>query len=174
MFGFIPLTEPEVKEMLEIMTQDDASHKKFMFTLINNNDIIAFGLSILISFVIDPVIIATIYGGSILKFLLATYFSYMIANYIINGGIYYTYIAIKFASTRKLKLKVTLNSILNSAFHVGLLTIALFLFVFVLRINTLQFAAVVNDKYNVPFEDFKAIFKHVPFVVLHFAFLFGI
>lgn len=145
-----------------------------MFGIINNQDIITFGLSILLCFIVDPVIISTIYGGNLLKFFLVTYFSYLFTNYIATGNIYYGYIALRFATNKKLRLKVFFNGILNSAFHVLLLTIALFLFVFVLRINTLQFAAVVNDKYNVPFEDFRTVFKHVPFIILHFAFLFGI
>lgn len=160
--------------MFDLLSSKEAMYKGFMFSIIKNRDIIAFGLSILLCFIVDPILKATIYGGSIVRFLLVTYFSYLFSHYLANGNIFYTYIALRFASTKKLKLKVFLNGILNSAFQVMLLTVALFLFVFALRVNMLQFAVTIADKYNVPFESFKSIFKHVPFVVLHFAFLYGI
>jgi len=117
---------------------------------------------------------STVYGGSIIRFLLVTYFSYLLSNYIATGNMFYTYLAFRFASTKRLKMKVFLNGILDCAFEVMLLTVAMFLFVFALRVNILQFGTAINDKYNVPFESFKSIFENVPFIVLHFVFLHGI
>jgi len=78
---------------------------------------------------------------------------------------------LSFSKNKRLKFKAFMNLVATSCVD-SLLSIAfLTLFVLVLRYNVMQLMLTLNDRYNVPFEMLKGLFKNVPFIILHYLLL---
>uniref|UniRef100_A0A7C5RI90 Uncharacterized protein n=1 Tax=Fervidobacterium thailandense TaxID=1008305 RepID=A0A7C5RI90_9BACT len=169
--GFFGYTPEEIEEFFEIAEEHKETYSFYLKYILNWRWVASFFGAFLLSILLDPIIISTIYGGSFQRYFALLFINYLVAISILSGDWYYVAMLLSFSKNKRLKFKAFMNLVATSCVD-SLLSIAfLTLFVLVLRYNVMQLMLTLNDRYNVPFEMLKGLFKNVPFIILHYLLL---
>ncbi|ODN30194.1 hypothetical protein [Fervidobacterium thailandense] len=169
--GFFGYTPDEITEFFEIAEEHKEIHALYLKYVLKWRWFASFFGAFILSALLDPIIIRTIYGGSFLKYFVSLFITYSVAISVLSGDWYHVIMLFNFSKNKKLKIKAAMNVIVTSLIQSTLNIAFLTLFVIVLRYNLMQLMLTINDRYNVPLEMFNGIFKNVPFVILHYLLL---